>query len=296
MDAMFIHCEGEPGDCAVAERWWTDALVDQLLAEDVPSGDLTTTLLGISQAPGGMRFSMRADAVVCGIELAADLITRAGAEARCHVASGDRVEAGAHLLSAQGPAGALHKAWKVSQTLVEYLSGIATATAAIVEAARAVDPHAAVVTTRKTLPGSKAMMLAAIRAGGAQAHRLGLSETLLVFPEHRVFLDDPMTALSALRRAAPEKKGVVEVADLETAGLVLEAAPDILQCEKMTPEGLAEVVAEVKRRGLHTLVAAAGGVNATNAAAYVRAGAALLVTSAPYWAKPADVKVVIEAL
>lgn len=280
----------------MAERWWTDALVDQLLAEDVPSGDLTTTLLGISEAPGGMRFSMRAEAVVCGIELAADLITRAGAEARCHVASGARVEAGAHLLSAQGPAGALHKAWKVSQTLVEYLSGIATATAAIVEAARAVNPHVAVVTTRKTLPGSKAMMLAAIRAGGAQAHRLGLSETLLVFPEHRVFLEDPVTALAALRRAAPEKKVVVEVADLETAGLVLEAAPDILQCEKMTPQLLAQVVGEVKRRGLHTLVAAAGGVNASNAAAYVEAGAGLLVTSAPYWAKPADVKVVIEAL
>lgn len=280
----------------MAERWWTDAQVDALLAEDVPSGDLTTSLLGISDVPGGMRFSMRADAVVCGVELAAELITRAGAEVRCHVASGARVEAGGHLLSAQGPAGALHKGWKVAQTLVEYLSGIATATAAIVEAARAVDPHVAVVTTRKTLPGSKALMLAAIRAGGAQAHRLGLSETLLVFPEHRAFLDDPVTALAALRRAAPEKKVVVEVADPETAALVLEAAPDILQCEKMTPEVLAEVVAQVKRRGLHTLVAAAGGVNATNAAAYARAGAALLVTSAPYWAKPSDVKVVIEAL
>lgn len=280
----------------MVERWWTDAQVDALLAEDVPSGDLTTTLLGISDVPGGMRFSMRANAVVCGIELAAELIIRAGAEARCHVESGARVEAGAHLLSAQGPAGALHKGWKVAQTLVESLSGIATATAAIVDAARAVDPHVAVVTTRKTLPGSKALMLAAIRAGGVQAHRLGLSETLLVFPEHRAFLADPVSALASLRRAAPEKKVVVEVADLETAALVLEAAPDILQCEKMTPQVLAEVVAEVKRRGLHTLVAAAGGVNATNAAAYVEAGAALLVTSAPYWAKPSDVKVVIEAL
>ena len=57
-------------------------------------------------------------------------------------------------------------AWKVAQTLVEYLSGIATLTADLVAAARAVSPDVAVVTTRKTLPGAKAQMIAAIRAGG----------------------------------------------------------------------------------------------------------------------------------
>lgn len=279
----------------MAEKWWTDGLVDQLLAEDVPSGDLTTTLLGISDAPGGMRFSMRADAVVCGIELAADLIMRAGAEARLHAASGDRVEAGAHLLSAQGSAGALHKSWKVAQTLVEYLSGIATTTADIVAAARAVAPEVSVVTTRKTLPGAKAQMIAAIRAGGAFPHRLGLSETLLVFPEHRVFLDDVVERVAALRRAVPEKKVVVEVKSLEEVAQVLPAAPDVLQCEKMTPELIGDVVAFVRAAGSQAHVAAAGGVNVQNAAAYAAAGAQILVTSAPYWAKPADVKVVISA-
>lgn len=272
---------------------WMPAQLDALLAEDVPHGDLTTHLLGIGAQPAQMRFQMRAAGVVCGIEVAAELIRRAGAEAQVLAPTGTRVVAGAELLHAHGSAGAIHHAWKVSQTLVEYLSGIATATAAIVDAAKAVVPDIAVVTTRKTFPGAKAAMIAAIRAGGAEPHRLGLSETLLVFPEHLAFLPDAGAAIAHLRRAAPEKTVVVEVASLAQAAALLVAGPDVLQCEKMSPDMIADVVDLAEAAGRGTKVAAAGGVNAGNAAAYAAAGAHILVTSAPYWAAPADVKVTI---
>lgn len=272
---------------------WPDAQVDALLAEDVPYGDLTTRGLGIGTAWARLHFSARQAGTVCGTELALALIRRGGADGVLHAPSGGRVEAGAVLLRAEGPAAALHAGWKVAQTLVEYLSGIATATAAIVEAARAVAPEIAVVTTRKTFPGAKRLMIAAIRAGGAEPHRLGLSESLLVFPEHRVFLDDPVAALAALRRAMPEKKLVVEVASLAEARRLLAARPDILQCEKMSPAEVAAMGALVREQGGGVQVAVAGGVNARNAADYARAGAHILVTSAPYWAPPADVQVMI---
>ncbi len=271
---------------------WSPTQLDALLAEDVPYGDLTTHLLGIGPQPARMTFQMRADGVVCGIEAAAALIARAGAQAQVEVHSGARVAADTVLLTAEGPAAAILAGWKVSQTLVEYLSGIAGATAAIVDAARAVAPAIAVVTTRKTFPGAKGPMIAAIRAGGAEPHRLGLSETLLVFPEHCSFMD-PLAAITRLRAAAPEKTVVVEVASLAAAAAVLVAEPDILQCEKMTPREIAAVVQHVAAAGSRARVAAAGGVNASNAAAYAAAGAQILVTSAPYWAPPADVKVVI---
>ncbi|HEY9215228.1 MAG TPA: ModD protein [Ancylobacter sp.] len=276
------------------EFGWSTAALDALLAEDAPYGDITTHLLGIGDAKARMQFRMRGPAVVCGVEAAAELIVRAGAQVEVLTQTGAGVSAGTPLLLAHGPAGAIHRAWKVSQTLVEYLSGIATSAAAIVDAARAAATDISVVTTRKTFPGTKAMMISAIRAGGAEPHRLGLSETLLVFPEHRVFLDDPVAAIIQLRRAAPEKKVIVEVASAEAAATVLPAAPDILQCEKMSPEEIGTVVGQVAASGGGILVAAAGGVNASNAAAYARAGARILVTSAPYWASPADVKVTIE--
>ncbi|WP_018260200.1 ModD protein [Methylobacterium sp. WSM2598] len=279
----------------MSSLWWSDALIDRWLAEDVPHGDLTTRALGIGERPARMRFSLRAAGTVCGTEAALALVRRAGGEGAVRAASGSRVPAGGVLLDATGPAGALHESWKVAQTLIEALSGIATATAAIVDAARAVAPAIAVVTTRKTLPGAKGPMIAAIRAGGAEPHRLGLSETLLVFPEHCAFLPDPVAALTALRRAAPEKAIVVEVTGLEEARALLAAGPDILQCEKLPPETAAAVKALARAAGGVTRVAAAGGVTAANAAAYAAAGADILVTSAPYWAKPADVKDAIEA-
>lgn len=276
-------------------KWWTQAMVDELLADDVPFGDLTTEAIGIAGARARLSMTMRAPSTVCGVEIAQDLFVRAGASAEVLEATGAHVPAGGAILEAQGDAGSIFAAWKVAQTLVEYLSGIATGTQAIVSAARAVAPDIAVVTTRKTFPRTKALMIAAIRAGGAYPHRLGLSETLLVFPEHRVFLDDVVARVAALRRALPEKKVVVEVTSLEEVKHIAAAGPDIFQCEKMTPEAIAAVVAHVRDAAPAAEVAAAGGVNAQNAAAYAAAGAHILVTSAPYWAKPADVKVVISA-
>lgn len=277
----------------MAVKWWTQAMVDALLAEDVPYGDLTTEALGLAGQPARLSMSMRAASTVCGVELARDLFLTAGATAEVLAASGDAVPEGGDILIAEGEGAAIFAAWKVGQTLIEYLSGIATATARLVAAARSVAPDVAVVTTRKTFPGTKAMMIAAIRAGGAAPHRLGLSETLLVFPEHAAFLDDVGARVAALRRAMPEKKVVVEVKAIDEVAALLPARPDIYQCEKMTPAMIAEVVALVKAADPTIEVAAAGGVNAQNAAAYAAAGAQILVSSSPYWAKPADVKVVI---
>lgn len=269
------------------------ALADALLDEDAPHGDLTSRVLGIGDVPARMVFRMRSPGCVCGTELALALLHRAGAEGRVLVRSGVRVDAGDVVLEASGAAGALHAAWKVAQTGVEYLSGIARATAAIVEAARAVAPDIAIVTTRKTFPGSKRLMIQAIQAGGADPHRLGLSETLLVFPEHRAFLSDPVTALAALRRRAPEKKLVVEVTSRAEADALLPAGPDILQCEKMTAEAVEDLVRALGATPLRPLVAVAGGVTAANAALYAATGADILVTSAPYAAPPADVQVTL---
>lgn len=80
-------------------------------------------------------------------------------------------------------------------------------------------PEIAVACTRKDLPGTKQFAVAVVKAGGAVMHRLGLSETVLVFPEHRAFLErGPLTeVVGQLRRAAPEKRPVAEVTSFEAA-------------------------------------------------------------------------------
>ena len=124
-------------------------------------------------------------------------------------------------------------------------------------------------------------------------HRLGLSETVLVFPEHRGFLGEEKLAATVgrLRQAGPEKKLVIEVTSVEAALAAAEAGFDVVQLEKFAPPDVAMLVERLRSTPRRPVVAVAGGVNAGNAAAYAQAGADVLVTSSPYLAKPRDVQV-----
>jgi molybdenum transport protein len=268
-----------------------DEALHRLLAEDCPFGDLTTESLGIDERPGSLGFFARDPMTVCGTEEAVRMFELCGAEAECIAPSGVTAAPETPLLVARGSAGALHRGWKAAQTLMEWCGGIATRAAAIVAAARTGHPDAMVAGTRKNVPGNRALAVKAFRAGGAVMHRVGLSETLLIFAEHRLFLagESPAATLARLRRRCPEKRVVVEVADLDEA-LVWKDA-DVLQLEKFTPDQVAAVVAALAARGSPALVATAGGINADNAADYARAGARLLVTTAPHLAPPRDVQV-----
>ncbi|WP_137042951.1 ModD protein [Pseudolabrys sp. FHR47] len=271
--------------------------IERLLAEDVPYGDLTTETLGIGGCPGSVCFTARNAMVVAAIKEAEALFSLAGVTARCHARTGDAVASDTVLLTGEGSATGLHRAWKVAQTLVEIWSGVATATRSLVTAARAARPDIVIACTRKNVPGTKALAIAAIKAGGAAVHRLGLSETILVFPEHRVFRGDGDVASITrdLRARAPEKKLVIEVNSVAEGFAAATAGFDVIQTEKFSPamvSQLATALASVARR---PLIAAAGGINSDNVTAYVQAGADIIVTSWPYTARPADIAVQIKA-
>ncbi len=272
-----------------------DSFLESLLDDDTPCGDATSFALGLAAQPGRLLCRARYDMVVCGSEEAIRFGELRGLRAvGPWRASGEALAAGETILCLEGPASALHAIWKTAQTLMEYLSGIATSTADIVAAARRGDPQASVVCTRKNFPGTKAAAVKALLSGGASPHRLSLSETLLVFAEHRAFFpdDSPAKMVERLRRRWPERAVVVEVADETEAATWAAAGADILQLEKMPVEAVARLHAALPG----TRIAAAGGVNATNAEAYARAGARILVTSAPYFAPPRDVAVTLSPL
>jgi len=276
------------------------AELEELLADDVPYGDLTTDALGIGAERGLMQFTARDAMVLALAEDAAAIVELTGCQVELHASSGAALDQGAPILTAYGPASALLRSWKVAQTLIETWSGVATDARTIVEAATAVAPHIAVACTRKNVPGTKRFAVAAVRAGGAVMHRLGLSETVLVFPEHRAFMGkEPLAGLvERLRRAAPEKKLVIEVGNLEEAIVASTVGFDVIQAEKFSAAEIASLVAQLTAASvrLRPVVAAAGGIHAGNVAAYARAGADVVVTSSPYLARPRDVQVRIGPL
>ena len=267
-----------------------DARIDQLIAEDVPYIDLTTQMLGISDKPARIEFFTREDATVCATEEAARVLQHLGAEVESLVPSGEQVAAGTILLVAVGPAGALHKAWKVCLNLLDHCSAVATKTHNLVSAAKSANPACEVLTTRKSMPGVKDLLTKAVTAGGAFPHRLGLSETVLVFDNHTRLMggfDAFLEALPSLRSKCIEKKLFVE-ADADQARALAHAGVDGIQFDKIPADELAALVAELREIDPHCTLIAAGGINAKNAAAYAATGVDGLATTAPFSAAPLD--------
>jgi molybdenum transport protein len=268
------------------------------LAEDVPHGDLTTHALGIGSHHGRIRFEARQAMVAACSEEAGRIMALACADMIECVPSGTALQTSGLLLAAQGRAATLHAGWKVAQTLLETAGGIAAAAQAIVEAVRQINSEVVVACTRKSLPGTRALSIKAILSGGAVPHRLGLSETILVFAQHRTFTGGASfpAIIDGLRRRVPEKKIVVEADTLAEAVAIADAGADIVQFDKASPAEIAALRRHCATRTPRPLVAAAGGIHAANAADYARAGADVIVTSSPYTARPLDVKVTMEAM
>jgi len=273
----------------------SDHEIERWIVEDVPYGDLTTHALGFGKLWARIEFTARQDMTVACCEEAARILSMVGASATRCVDSGTAATAGAQIVVAEGLASALHSGWKVAQTLLEIAGGIATTAKAIVGAAQNANPEVSVACTRKCFPGARALSIKAIMAGGAFPHRLGLSETVLVFSQHRAFLDnEPMSAIvSRLRQRIPEKKIVIEAETLGEAIEIADAGADIVQVDKIFPVDVMALRRHVDGQSRRPLIAAAGGINAGNAGDYARAGADVIVTSAPYTARPLDVKVAI---
>lgn len=273
-------------------RALSDDALQNLIQEDAPYGDLTTTGLGMGDMPGRVVMAARQPMTVCGTEEAARLFELYGATATVIAPSGKHVLGGAELISAHGRASTLLLVWKVAQTLMEYGSGVASEVARIVTELRAAGHAQPLACTRKTFPGTRALSVKAVLSGGGIMHRMGLSETMLLFPEHRVFLDvstDDM--VGRLRKYQPEKRLVVEVGSMQEALAMATSGADVLQLERFTPEAVKQCKVALHTSRLHPTLAVAGGVNASNAVAYADAGADILVSSAPYHAPPRDVEV-----
>jgi molybdenum transport protein len=266
--------------------------IARLIEEDVPYLDLTTFGLGINQQPGLLEFHTRHPTVICATEEAVQVIETCGAEVQTAVASGTVLDAQELILSATGTAEALHIAWRVVLNLMEYTSGIATRTADFVKSARAANPNVSVVTTRKAFPGTRSLMMKAVIAGGALPHRLGLSESILIFKQHLVYLGGMkglIERLPSLKQTFQEKKIAVEVDIIDDAWISADAGVDMIQLDKVSLDTLKEFVPEFKQRYPAIKLAAAGGITPDNVQIYAATGIDLLVTSALYFGKPADI-------
>lgn len=270
-----------------------EARIDYFISEDVPYLDLTSEVLGVADQAGEMEYYTREECVLAGTDVVRRIARNLGCEVVAVRSDGDRIAAGESFMTLRGPASALHQVWKVGLNTFDHLSAVATKTRQMVDAAHEANPRCEILTTRKSMPGAKDLLTAAVRAGGAWPHRLGLSETVLVFDHHIAFLggfDAFVERLPEVKRRCVEKKLFVEAGE-EQARILARAGVDGIQFDKVPVERLASLVEELRAIDPHLTLIAAGGINPGNAAAYAATGVDGLATTAPFSAKPLDMSV-----
>ncbi len=224
------------------------AFVAATLAEDLGDGGDVT-----SQAV------IPADAVFTGVMDSRDAITVAGldlAEAFFRhldpdvaierlVQDGDRVAAGTELLRLRGNARALLTAERSALNTVQHLSGIATLTAAYVDAIAGTG--ATLLDTRKTIPGLRLVEKYATRMGGATNHRIGLWDAAMIKDNH-VAVAGSVGEATARAKAAGIARIIVEVDAIDQIEPALAAGATHLLLDNMAPPTLREAVALVAGR------------------------------------------------
>jgi nicotinate-nucleotide pyrophosphorylase (carboxylating) len=177
------------------------------------SADATTTASMVTREPG----------VIAGVDIALlvldEVIGPDGYRVKDRVEDGARLDAGGVLLVVEAPTQGLLTAERTMLNLVCHLSGIATATAAWVDAVEGT--KAKIRDTRKTLPGLRALQKYAVRVGGGVNHRMGLGDAALIKDNHVAAAGSVVAALRAVRAAAPELDCEVEVDSLEQLDEVL---------------------------------------------------------------------------
>jgi nicotinate-nucleotide pyrophosphorylase (carboxylating) len=207
--------------------------VRNALAEDIGSGDVTTLATVPEGQTARAALVAREELVVCGLPLARAAFAQTSSTACMdeRLRDGARAQRGATLLEIEGPAGALLTAERVALNFVQRLSGVATLAGRFVEAVAGTG--ATILDTRKTTPGWRDLEKYAVRCGGAQNHRFGLWDMVLIKDNHLAALRDaqPNAIAAAVERARqkfPALKIEVEadaLAQVEQASASSRAAP-----------------------------------------------------------------------
>ena len=272
---------------AAASLLITPALRHQLadwLAEDLGRGDLSAPAL---RGRGGRaHWLAKADGVFCGGVLVEPLFRQLdpAVVVRLLVADGDPVQPGQRLLELEGPAAALVAGERTALNLAMRLSGIATATTALV--AQLAGTGVRLADTRKTTPGLRLLEKYAVRCGGGCNHRLGLDDAAMLKENHLAWSGGVAAAIAAVRAEAPwPARVIVEAETAAEAMAAVEAGADGVLLDEFRPAALLELVPRLRALaaagGSGGVVLEASGVQPAELAAYAATGIDLISTSAP---------------
>ena len=250
-------------------------VVARSLAEDIGAGDVTAEATIPLGARGRARIVQKQPGVVYGLGVVAEVMRQCGVEDVDNlVVEGQwRDAVPAEVFFASGQAPALLAAERTALNFLGHLSGIATLTARFVDAVAGTG--AAILDTRKTTPGLRALEKAAVVAGGGRNHRIGLYDAILIKENHIALAGSLAKAVYGARSAYPDLAVEVECRNLDEVAYALGTGADVLLLDNMDAEALQGAVRlrdENAGAGKAPSLEASGGVSLDTVRAIAETG------------------------
>jgi nicotinate-nucleotide pyrophosphorylase (carboxylating) len=231
-------------------------VVATALAEDVGAGDLTTETTVPERARARALITQKAPGVIFGLDAAEQTFRALDPDLAIErLAEEGRWREGGPVLQLEGSARALLTGERTALNFLQRLSGVATLAARCVQAVNGTG--ATILDTRKTTPGLRALEKAAVAAGGARNHRVGLYDAILIKENHAALAGGVGEAVRLARARGLDVPLEVECRSLAEVDEALAAGAPWIMLDNMTPAQMREAVGHVARRAK---LEASGGV------------------------------------
>jgi len=263
-------------------------IVTHALAEDCGTGDVTTKALFPANVPASGKIIAEEPEglVVAGLAVAVEVFSQLDTSLICttHLADGDRVPAGAIVLTVTGDGRSVLQGERVALNFLQRLSGIATLTAKFCDAVKGFKTR--IIDTRKTTPGLRALEKWAVTLGGGWNHRQSLADGILIKDNHLALAGgDVARACRLARERAPHGLKIeVEVQSLDAVKAALDGGADIILLDNMNVPTICNAIGLIKGRAT---IEVSGGVTLSHVREIAAAGADLISVGALTHSAPA---------
>ncbi|MHA1768640.1 MAG: carboxylating nicotinate-nucleotide diphosphorylase [Candidatus Thorarchaeota archaeon] len=251
------------------------ARLKDFLDEDIRSGDLTSDITVPEEMTATATIYAKQEAVLAGVLEVAAIADFSGLDYEVLAFEGNWTQMHQPVMHLSGSARTLLAVERVCLNIVQRMSGIATKTYRMVEAARAQNPGVRVAATRKTTPGFRFFEKRAVVVGGGDPHRYALDDMVLIKNNHITAAGGVQKAVSAARRSVSfSKKISCETRTLQETLEAIDAGADIILLDNFRPQDIGGVVSVLEKEGLRNkvILEASGGVDEENIGEFAKAG------------------------
>jgi len=269
-------------------------IITNALAEDIGKGDLTTKAIVRRDQKGRAAAWAKDDFVVAGLDIFLEVFKTLDKKImfRKKLSDGSVAHPGEIIVEISGSLTSILQAERVALNIFQRMCGIATLASRYVRAVRGT--KAKILDTRKTAPGLRILDKMAVRLGGAQNHRFGLDDGVLIKDNHIAAAGGIPRAVELMRKKSPlGMKIEVETRNFQEVKEALQCGVDIILLDNMTVTDMKKVVDIARGRAL---LEASGNVNLSNVARIARAGVDFIsVGELTHSVRAADISLKIES-